>query len=201
MHKKILSHFKTNDPILYSFAVNIGAIDPIKKDKPVNYFYRLCREIICQQLSNKAGETIFGRFKKLFPKGTITAQDILDKSLEELRASGMSNAKARYVRNLAEHVMKGNLQFSKFDSMDDDEIRKELLQVKGIGPWTCEMFLMFVMAREDVFSHGDLGLRKGIMKVYKLKKEPKKEKVEKIISRWSPYKTYASRILWASLEL
>ncbi len=201
MHTKVLSHFKISDPVLYAAAVKVGVIEPIKKDNPSNYFSRLCREIICQQLSNKAGETIFGRFKKLFSRRTITARDILPKSPEDLRASGMSNAKARYVRNLAEHVIHGRLRFSKFDSMSDDEIRKELLQVKGIGPWTCEMFLMFVMAREDVFSSGDLGLRKGLMKIYKMKTEPSKKKVEEIAAKWSPYKTYASRILWASLEV
>jgi DNA-3-methyladenine glycosylase II len=85
--------------------------------------------------------------------------------------------------------------------MADEEILKVLTKVKGIGPWTAQMFLMFTLGREDIFSHGDLGLKKGIIKIYKLKKDSTKKQIEKIISKWSPYKTYASRILWASLEL
>lgn len=200
MNKKILSHFKINDPILHSYALQVK-LPPIKKDSPENYFYRLSREIVRQQLSDKAGEAIFSRFQKLFPNGLLTALDILSISHEQLRASGMSHAKARYVRNLAEAVIYGDLPILHLDLMADEEILEVLTKVKGIGPWTGEMFLMFVLGRENVFSHGDLGLKKGIIKVYKLKKDPTKKQVEKIISKWSPYKTYGSRILWASLEL
>jgi DNA-3-methyladenine glycosylase II len=84
--------------------------------------------------------------------------------------------------------------------LTDREVITELIKVKGIGPWTSEMFLMFVLGREDVFSHGDLGLRKGIKKIYGFKKDPTKKQTEKIVSRWSPYKTYASRVLWFSVE-
>ena len=200
MNKQILNHFKINDPILYSYALQIG-LSSIKRDSPKNYFYRLCREIICQQLSDRAGEAIFNRFQKLFSNQIIVPSDILSISHEKLRASGMSNAKARYVKNLADSVTKRELNFSSFHSLADIEIVKELTKVKGIGSWTAEMFLMFVLGRENIFSHGDLGLKKGIIKVYKLKKDPTKKQVEKIISQWSPYKTYGSRILWASLEL
>lgn len=201
MNKKILDHFKKHDPILYSYAVRVGKLDVIKKDRQENYFYRLCREIICQQLSNKAGGAIFGRFQKLFPNGLVTALDILSISHERLRASGMSHAKARYVRNLAEAIIHGDLPIFHLDSMADEEILKVLTKVKGIGPWTAQMFLMFTLGREDIFSHGDLGLKKGIIKVYKFKTEPTKNQTEKIISKWSPYKTYASRVLWESLEI
>ncbi len=201
MNKKIFNHFKKNDPILYSYVVRVGELETIKKDRPENYFYRLCRDIICQQLSNKAGQSIFGRFKKLFPNGLVTARDIFSISHERLRTSGMSNAKARYVKNLAEAIIHGNLPISYLDLMTDEEILKVLTKVKGIGPWTAQMFLMFTLGRENIFSHGDLGLRKGIMKVYKFKTEPTKKQIEKIVAKWPPYKTYASRILWASLEI
>lgn len=200
MDKKILNHFKKHDTILYSYAIKIGELEVIKKDKPVHYFYRLCREIVCQQLSDKAGGAIFSRFQKLFPNGLVTALDILSISHERLRASGMSNAKARYIRNLSEAFIHGDLPLLHLNSMTDEEILQVLTKVKGIGPWTAQMFLMFTLGREDVFSHGDLGLKKGLIKVYKLKTEPTKNQIEKIISKWSPYKTYASRILWASLE-
>jgi len=127
--------------------------------------------------------------------------DILSMSHGQLRATGMSNAKARYVRNLAEEIVHGDLPISSLDSMTDEEVIDKLTKVKGIGPWTAEMFLMFTLGREDVFSFGDLGLKKAIIKIYGFKKDPARKQIEKIISRWSPYKTYASRILWASLEL
>jgi len=201
MNKKILNHFKKKDPLLYSYAIKVGELKVIKKDRSENYFFRLCREIICQQLSDKAGEAIFSRFQKLFPNGLVTALDILSISHERLRASGMSHAKTRYVRNLAEAIIHGDLPILHLDLMADEEILKVLTKVKGIGPWTAQMFLMFTLGRKDIFSHGDLGLKKGIMKVYKLKAEPTKNQIEKIISKWSPNKTYASRILWASLEI
>lgn len=201
MNKKILNHFKKNDPTIYSIAIKIGELETIKKDKPENYFYRLCREIICQQLSDKAGESIFNRFKKLFSKELVKASNIISIPHERLRSSGMSHAKARYVRNLAEAIINGNLPILNLDSMTDEEILETLTKVKGIGPWTAQMFLMFTLGRENIFSHGDLGLKKGMMKIYKLKTEPTKNQIEKIISKWSPYKTYASRILWASLEM
>lgn len=201
MNKKILNHFKKHDPILYSYAIKVGELEVIEKEKPENYFYRLCREIICQQLSDKAGEAIFNRFQKLFLKGLITHDKVLSIPHEHLRASGMSNAKARYVKNLAETIKNGDLPVLKLDSFTNQEILITLTKVKGIGPWTAQMFLMFALGREDIFSHGDLGLRKGIKKVYDMKTDPTKKQIDKIILRWSPYKTYGSRILWASLEI
>ena len=169
--KKILAHFKKVDPILYSWTVKVGKLETIIKDKQENYFYRLCREIVCQQLSDRAGMAIFTRFEKLFPKG-LKSKYLIKTSHEKLRATGMSHAKARYVRNLAEAIDKKVLDFNIFDSLSDEEIIKRLTSVKGIGPWTAEMFLMFTLGRENVFSHGDLGLRKALKKIYKFKKEP-----------------------------
>lgn len=197
---KILMHFKKNDPILYSYFLKIGKLEPIKKDIPENYFSRLCREIMGQQLSDKSSEAIISRFNALFPAGMVRPKNVLSLSHEKIRSTGMSHAKARYVRNLAEAIIHGDLHIEHLDSLKDDEIISELTRVKGIGPWTSEMFLMFVLGREDVFSHGDLGLRKGIKKIYGLKKDPTKKQIEKIIFRWSPYKTYASRVLWMSVD-
>lgn len=85
--------------------------------------------------------------------------------------------------------------------MADEEAIAELIRVKGIGRWTAEMFLIFALGREDVFSYGDFALKKGMQKIYKLKKTPSKKQAEKIVKNWSPHKTYASRILWASLKM
>lgn len=201
MSKKVLSHFQNVDPKLHTYAVKIGELDVIVKESPDNYFYRLCREIVGQQLSGKVADVIFKRFEDLFGKKKITPKAVLNISHKTFRRIGMSNAKAHYVRNLAEAVEKKEVRLDTLDPMTDEKVIQELTKVKGIGPWTAEMFLMFVLARDDVFSHGDLGLKNGFKKVYKLKKEPKRSQIEKIVKKWSPYRTYGCRILWASLEL
>ncbi len=214
--KQIIDHFRKNDPLLYPYFRKAGKLRPVKKDRPSNYFSHLCKEIICQQLSDKAGDAILARFIKLFPNyppshkasegyppssadKLVQPSDVLSIPHEKLRSCGMSNAKANYVRNLAEAIIHGDLAIFHLDSMTDKEVIEELTKVKGIGPWTAEMFLMFAMGRKDVFSYGDLGLRKAIRKIYGVKKDPTKKQMEKIISAWSPYKTIACRILWASL--
>lgn len=199
--KHVLEHFKIKDPTLHKYALKVKRIEPIKKDKPDRYFYQLCRDIVGQQLSGKAADTIFGRFEKLFPDGIIQPPDILAIPHEKMRSVGMSNAKARYVRHLAEAYLHEGLPLLELDSMADEEIIIELTKVKGIGRWTAEMFLIFTLGRGDVFSFGDLGLKKGLMKVYGFKKEPTKKQIEKIVKNWSPYKSFASRVLWGSLEI
>jgi len=199
--KEILNHFKKNDPILYSYFLKIGKLEPIKKDIPRNYFSRLCKEIIGQQLSDKSSEAILSRFNILFSNRCARPSDVMSLSHDKLRATGMSHAKARYVRNLAEAITKGDIRTADIDSMTDEEVIAELTKVKGIGPWTAEMFLMFVLGRKNVFSFGDLGLRKAMRNIYGFKKDPTKKQMEKIIAHWSPYKTYGSRVLWHSLEL
>lgn len=199
MNQKILNHFKLKDKTLYKWALK-AELKEIKKEKPQKYFLDLCDAIVGQQLSGKAANAIFSRFKKLFKDSKPTPEKVLALNHKKLLSVGLSNAKARYIKYLAKAVLDKSLPLSKFDKMPDKDVTESLLQVKGIGPWTCEMFLMFTLAREDIFSFGDLGLRKGLMKVYKLKKEPTREKMEKIVKNWSPYKTYASRILWCSIE-
>src|SRR3989344_476827 len=191
MDKKILDHFKKHDPKIHFFALKIEALRIIKKENPKNYFARLCEEISGQQLSGASADAIFTRFKKLYPKG-VTAKTVLKTTHQRLRSVGLSNAKAKYLKNLAEAVVTHKLQLDQLDLLDDEEVKKQLIQVKGIGPWTAEMFLMFTLGRPDVFSHGDLGLRKGLKKIYGFKKDPSIKRIEKIISKRSPYKTFAS---------
>lgn len=198
MNKKILSHFKKNDPLLHTYALRVGPIK-LEKDHPNNYFMRLCRSISGQQLSGAAAETIFSRFKKLYPKG-VNPVTVLETPNEKIRLVGMSNNKISYLKNLAQAVVDGYLDFEKIADLPNEEVIRQLTKVKGIGPWTAEMFLMFTLGREDVFSYGDLGLKNGMKKIYGFKKNPSVKTIERIIKKWSPYKTYACRILWNSLE-
>ncbi len=172
----------------------------LKSKKPSQYFPQLCREIIGQQLSGKVARVINKRFTTLFPKGIVSSKHLLSLKDQELRDIGMSWAKVKYVKNLAQAVENKELSFKQFPQMDDQSITNELTKVKGIGPWTAEMFLIFTLGREDVFSKGDLGLRKAIKRLHHFSGKNLEEKTKRIIQKWSPYKSYACLALWKSLD-
>lgn len=198
MDKKIAKHFQSVDPVLFSVFVKI----PISVHSPsTHYFEDLVEAIVQQQLSEKAGETIWLRFKKLFPKGNVTAGKVLALSDEHIRQVGTSWSKVAYIKNIARAIVGKTLILEKLPDLDDEQVIAELTKTKGIGRWTAEMFLMFTLARPDVFSHGDLGLRNAIKKLYGFKKDPSRRTVERLSNKWKPYRTYACRILWRSLEL
>lgn len=199
MTKNALSHFRVVDPILFSLAQTITLEEHVPRS-PDRYFVSLCEEIIGQQLSGKVADVLFDRFEKLFPKRRVSPKRVLAISEETLRATGMSWSKTRFIRDLAQHVLTKSVQLGQLAQWTDEDVIGELTRVKGIGPWTAEMFLMFSLGREDVFSYGDLGLRKAIAKRYGFKKEPTKKQMEKIVNKWKPYRTWAARILWKSLE-
>ncbi len=201
MNKKIIAHFKKNDPVLHAIIEKIGQLEKFEIRNSDDYFRSLCGEIISQQLSGKAADTIYARFESLFPKKQVTPKNILKTPNEKLRKAGTSWSKARFIKDLAQKVLDKDLKLHELDKLSDELVIQEVTKVKGVGPWTAEMFLMFTLQRKDVFSHGDLGLRKAIKKLYKFKKEPTKKQIEKIARKWRPYRTYASRILWKSLEI
>ncbi len=195
MYEDALKHFKKVDPLLYEVA---ESIDPIVLEKTSESFVRLVRAIVGQQLSVKAASTIFGRFEKLFKK-KINAVDILKLKDDDIRACGISYPKIKYIKDLSEKVHTKELILESFENADEETIIENLTKVKGIGIWSAEMFLMFALAKPDVFSVGDLGLKNAMIKLYGLK-NPSKEKLIKISQKWSPYRTYACRILWQSLD-
>ncbi len=199
MKKNALSHFRLVDPILFSVAQTI-TLEEHAIRSPNRYFVSLCSEIIGQQLSGRVADVLFERFEKLFPKRRVTPQRVLALSEETLRGTGMSWSKARFIKDLAHHIVSHSISLPSLDALSDSEVIATLTHVKGIGPWTAEMFLMFTLGREDVFSYGDLGLRKAIKKLYGFKKDPTVKQMEKIVNKWKPYRTYAARILWKSLD-
>jgi DNA-3-methyladenine glycosylase II len=198
MNKKIIVHFRAVDTHIASLLQTIGLIEIEKSD---DYFFSLCREIIGQQLSGKAADSIHKRFLTLFPKNKVTPERIAALSDEQIRNIGTSWAKVRSLKDLAQKTISKQLNLENIDSLDDQEVISHLTQVKGIGPWTAEMFLMFTLGRQDIFSFGDLGLKKAIKNLYSLKKEPSLKYLQKLTKRWSPYRTYAALLLWKSLEL
>lgn len=203
--KKVIKYFKKADPKIYEQMISIISIEGseglVIKVNEEGLFVSLCSSIINQQLSNKAAATIFSRFKTLFPKGKITSEKLTKISMEKLRSVGISSQKSNYLKDLATKINSKEVELEKFTKLTDDAVIEQLISIKGIGRWTAEMFLMFALGREDVFSYGDLILRKSVQKLYGFKNEPTLEEVEKIIIKWSPYKTYASRVLWRSYRL
>jgi len=167
---------------------------PRKKSK---YFEDLVDAIVQQQLSLKAAATIFGRIKKVLD-GEVTPEEIIRKRVETLRACGLSYSKIKYLKDLSNRVKSGKLKLNKLDKLLDDEVMEELIEVKGIGRWTAEMFLMFALARPDIFPVDDIGLQNAFKKL--VKKNMKTDKMEKFVERWKPYRTIASWYIWRSLE-
>lgn len=196
----VLDHFKKADSVLFSVAKKID-LEVIEPRNEADYFHSLCYEIIGQQLAKNAARAIFGRFKMLFPGEQITPEETIKLSEEAIRNAGASWSKARFVRDLAQKTLDGTLDLTGLARLSDSQVVDKLTKVKGIGPWTAQMFLMFTLGREDIFSHGDLGLRKAVIKLYSLRDDATQDEIEKIAKKWSPYRTYACRILWKYSEI
>lgn len=198
--QQIFVYLGNKDTIIGAYIEKLKSYDDFRLEKSTDYFRSLCREIIGQQLSGKVAEVIFSRFLKLFTLKRPTPKQVLKFHDEKLRAVGMSWSKVKFLKDLSEYVDSGKLDLQKLDDLSDNEVTQKLSKVKGIGPWTAEMFLMFSLAREDIFSLGDLGLKRAIQKLYKLKREPSKTYMEKISKKWAPYRTYVCLLLWHSLD-
>lgn len=195
--KKAKKHFKLNDPVLGSLADEVVLTEWGNND---NYFISLVESIISQQLSVKAADTIWKRFLAFLPNGEVDPAFVLDLPDQKIRKAGISWQKISYIKDLAKKTLESGILFEQFDIMTEEEIITELIKVKGIGRWTAEMFLMFSMGRPDVFSYGDLGLRRAMQKLYKLRKEPTEKRAALIANKWKPYRTIACRYLWGSLD-
>lgn len=201
MNEQQKNHFKRNDPILYSFIHKLGdEASEIEITQSDDYFSDLCEEIVNQQLSEKAGSTIHNRFLSLLPNKNPTPKNVSIISDDTLRSVGMSWSKVSYIKSLAQSVLEKKISFETIHELEDEAVIQELTKLHGIGRWSAEMFLMFSLGRADVFSFGDAGLRRAMMLAYGFKKVPSDLHLKKIVQQWSPYKTYACRILWKSLD-
>lgn len=188
-----------NDPILQPVIQRAG---PATFRPHKDYYWELVDSIISQQLSVKAARSIERRFQELFGTEVPSPQQILQKDVEELRSVGLSRPKANYIRDLAGHISDGKINFAKFDSLPNDEIMGELIDVKGIGEWTVHMFLMFCMGRLDVLPVGDLGIRNSMRSLYGFENVPTPDEIRKIAKKykWSPYESIASWYIWQNLD-
>ena len=162
-----------------------------------DYFQSLLRSIVFQQLSGKAAQTIYQRLVNLIPEtSNLCPHEVLKLDKDEMRKAGLSFQKINYVRNLADYFVNNSFEKKDVERMTDQEISKELIQIKGIGQWTVDMFLMFTLNRADILPYTDLGIQKGIMKILNMKKLPTKKEMENCSRKWRPYRTIACWYLW-----
>jgi len=189
-----------NDEVLAPVIASAG----LPRIIPHKFYYQeIVESIVSQQLSVKAADTILKRFIGLFGDGDFPSpEQILEKSVDELRAAGLSRPKIGYIQDLAQKVIDGTVRFNHLDALSNDDVITELTVIKGVGVWTVHMFLIFCMGRLDVLPWGDLGIRNGIKKLYDLDQIPDQKTIEEIAAKnnWHPYESVASWYIWRSLN-
>jgi DNA-3-methyladenine glycosylase II len=180
----------------------LAATDPVMAGlvERLGPYGTLLRAIIGQQLSTKAARTIYERVVALFDTGVPSPQQLLDADQVELRGAGLSGRKVEYLRDLAAHVVSGELELGRLEDLSDEEVIEEVTAIRGLGRWTAEMFLMFHLGRPDVVSGGDLGIRRAIQVAYGLDEMPTPIEVAARAEAWRPNRTLACIYLWESLS-
>jgi len=213
--RKAVTHLKKSDPVMRAIIERMG---PCRMQFGRPEFHNLAEAIVYQQLNGKAAETIFKRFAALAGE-PLTPEGILKLSDEQMRGAGLSKQKAAYLKDLAAKTSSGLVDFVRLPGLPDAEVVEHLTQVKGIGVWTAQMFLMFTLKRENVLPTGDFGVRMAMFKHYldrprsaakksaaarKSRKRkiklPSPEQMERIAKRWEPYRSVACWYLWKSLD-
>jgi DNA-3-methyladenine glycosylase II len=189
------SYLIENDPIMKKIILthNEGSLQ--SRGEP---FIALCRTIIGQQISVKAAASIWNKFEAKIK--IITPLDIIKYGNAQLRKCGLSSKKVEYLIGLSNFIINNPSVINSWKKMDDNMVIKELCKLRGIGPWSAEMFLMFVFLRQDILPLGDLGLRRAVGKNYLQKYDPTYEEVEQVAEIWRPYRSAATWYLWRSID-
>lgn len=196
--RRARAHLRRVDPVIARVMNEVGPYRPSDRTSGSHYL-ALARAIVYQQLSGKAAATIFGRLLALYPGGEPSPADVLRTSDEQLRAVGLSRQKIGYLRDLSARVERGELPLDHVEQLSDADLIAHLVQVKGIGRWTAQMFLMFKLGRVDVLPDLDLGIQNAIKRAYRKRKVGPKD-VLRIGAKWSPYSSIACWYLWRSLD-
>ena len=195
--KPAMKHLSRADNRLAAIIRRVG---PCTLQPRRDYFVTLCKSIYSQQLSVKVAATLFGRFRDQFPARRPTPAKVREFLLKEGEAGsrrvGLSRAKASYILDLSEHFLSNRIPTRRLSKMSDQEVIDALVEVKGIGRWTAEMFLMFVLNRPDVLPVDDLGLREGVREVFELAKRPTPTEVIALGEPWKPYRSIATWYIW-----
>jgi DNA-3-methyladenine glycosylase II len=195
--RRAILHLKKSDPVLRAIIERIG---PCCMEYGPPEFHSLAEAILYQQLNGKAAVSIFKRFTAL-AGDPLTPAGILKLTDEQMRSVGLSKQKSSYLRDMAERAASGQLDFTRLHEMSDEEVIKHLTQVKGVGVWTAQMFLMFTLKRPNVLPTGDFGIQMAMKKHYKKRKLPKPLHMEKIARAWEPYRSIACWYLWKSMDV
>jgi DNA-3-methyladenine glycosylase II len=171
-----------------------------RRGRPDDAYGALVRTIVGQQLSTKAARSIYTRLTALFGGRAPTPQELISTDEEALRAAGLSRPKIRYLRYLADHVLRGGLDLDALQTLPDEEVAARIVSVKGLGQWSADMFLMFHLGREDVLPVGDLGIRRAVQKAYDLPDAPDPDALRRLAAPWQPHRTLACFYLWKTLD-
>ena len=202
MNSETLQHLSAADKVLGRLIRKVGPCT-LKPERNCSPFQSLVRSVAYQQLTGKAAATILGRVKDLFPTQRFPEpQDLVRISVEQLRGAGLSRAKVAAVKDIAAKTLEGVVPTSvAIRKMSDAEILEQLTTIRGVGPWTVEMLLMFRLGRPDVLPITDYGVRKGFARTYKLDELPTPKELLAHGEKWRPYRTTAAWYMWRSLEL
>jgi DNA-3-methyladenine glycosylase II len=195
--KQALDHLKATDPVLRQVIEGVG---PYGIEYLEPNFETLVKSIVLQQLSGKVAEIIFNRLIAATGAGRLTPEAVLKLRTPKLRAIGLSKQKIAYIRDVARRIVRGELDLAGLANLPDEAVHRTLTAIKGIGPWTVHMFLIFALRRLDVMPSGDLGIRVAVRQVYGLNETPSPAEVDRLALKWRPYCTVASWYLWRSLE-
>jgi DNA-3-methyladenine glycosylase II len=195
--RSALKHLKKSDPVMAAIIDRVGTMKMQYREPS---FETLVRSIVYQQLSGKVASVIFARLHAAAGEETLTPAGIMKLRPERMRKAGLSAQKTLYIRELAKHTKRGKVVFETLPDSEDAIVIEHLTQVKGIGVWTAQMFLMFALKRPDVLPVADLGIRSAMKKAYGLEELPKPEEMAQIAKAWKPYTSVACWYLWRSLE-
>lgn len=198
-HAKAIAHLSQADPVLGRWIAEAGPCT-LRRDSAGTHFDHIARSIVYQQLSGAAASTIWDRVLGLYGGGMPTPAQMLRTPDTTLRAVGLSGRKVEYLKDLARHTKSGALPEDTLHRMDDDAVIAALTQVRGIGEWTAQMFLMFRLGRPDVLPVLDLALKKAVQTLYGMRKLPSEERLAKIGRVWAPHRTVASWYLWRRVD-
>lgn len=189
--KRMIEHLKRQDEKLAPVIDEVGKLT--RRRNRGTAFEILCRSIVGQQLSTKAAHSIYSRFEAL---GEITPQKVRALKPPQLKETGLSMRKVEYIKDLADKFSSGQVSEEKLNALGDEEVMQLLIGVRGIGPWTAEMFLMFSLGRLDIFSPDDLGLKRAMEELYSDGKPLTRSQLVEIAERWTPYRSIACQYLW-----
>lgn len=192
-----ITHLHAADPVMSRLIARVG---PYTLRPQRDRFGMLVRSILSQQISTSAARSIRKRVEQLVAPDKPTAQSLARLTVTQLRSAGVSPQKAAYLLDLSEKALDGTLNLAAIGRLSDEDAIERLVQVKGIGLWTAQMFLMFSLGRLDVFPHDDLGIRVALRNLYELKDLPDKATSHAIAQPWRPYATVASWYCWRSID-